>query len=216
MTGSDRHRLGYRGGLDDGPRRKVELRVGGGFSLPDLSGDLLPRRLITTTFLDTPGHSLARSGITLRCASEARHADWQLSLPGGDSPIQLEEESAASAPPEGFVRLLATHTRHGGVAPVATVCTRRSGVVSAQADARVAVVLDWVEVIAGPDDVPAFGVVEVELLDGDPHGLDSAVETLRRAGAVPTNGVPASQALWARIAPKRHDQGYVASQLVEI
>jgi CHAD domain-containing protein len=89
-------------------------------------------------------------------------------------------------------------------------------VVSEQPDARVAVVLDWVEVISGPDDVPGFGVVELELLDGDPHGLESAVETLRRAGAVPANGVPAAQALWARIAPQRHDQGFVATQLVEI
>ena len=202
--------------LAESARRKIELRVGGGFRLPDLTGEPLPRRLITTTFLDTPGRSLARAGITLHCAAEARRSEWQLSLPGGDRPIQLEEEAALGAPPETLVRLLTTHTRHGGVAPVATVCTRRSGVVSTLHEARVAVVLDWIEVISGPDDVPAFGVVEVELLDGERHGLDSAVDALRSAGAVPANGVPAAEALWSRIAPAQRDGGFVAAQLVEI
>jgi CHAD domain-containing protein len=202
--------------LDDGPRRKVELRVGGGFRLPDLTGEPLPRRLITTTFHDTPGRSLARAGITLRRASEDRRAEWQLRLPGGEHPIQLEEEARSTSPPEALVGLLATHTRHGSVAPVATVCTRRSGIVSAVADARVEVVLDWVEVIAGPDDVPAFGVLEVELVEGTERGLASAVEALRRAGAVPANGVQPAQALWNRIAPARPGGGFVEQQLVEI
>jgi CHAD domain-containing protein len=202
--------------LDDGSHRKVELRVGGGFRLPDLTGEPLPRRLITTTFHDTPQRSLARSGITLRRAAEARHADWELRLPGGDGPIQLEEEAVTVSPPETLVRLLATHTRHAAVAPVATVCTRRSGVVSSFPDARVAVVLDWIEVISGPDDVPAFGLVELELLDGSPDGLDSAVDALKRAGAVPANGAPAAQALWDRLAPGKHDRAFVAQQLVEI
>jgi CHAD domain-containing protein len=202
--------------LEDGSRRKVELRVGGGFRLPDLSGEPLPRRVITTTYHDTAARSLARAGITLRHAAEARRADWQLRLPGGDGPIQLEEEAASVVPPETLVRLLATHTRHGTVRPVATVCTRRSGVVSAFSDSRIAVVLDWIEVISGPDDVPAFGVVEVELVDGGPGGFDSAVEALRRAGATPGNGVPAAQALWSRVAPPRHAGGFVREQLDEI
>jgi CHAD domain-containing protein len=200
----------------DGPGRKIELRVGGGFRLPDLTGELLPRRVITTTYHDTPERSLARAGITLRYATEARHADWQLHLPGGDAPIRLEEEAPAGAPPETLVRLLATHTRNGTINPVATLCTRRSGIVSAFSDARVSVQLDWVEVIYGPDDVPAFGVVEVELVEGDQDGLDSAVDTLKKAGATPGNGVPAAQALWSRIAPPRHDDDFVRRQLDEI
>jgi CHAD domain-containing protein len=200
----------------DGTPRKVELRVGGGFRLPELAGELLARRVITTTYHDTPERSLARAGITLRYAVEAHHADWQLRLPGGDGPIQLEEEAPAGTPPETLVRLLAGHTRHGTVGPVATLCTRRSGIVSTFSDARVAVVLDWVEVISGPDDVPAFGVVAAELVEGDEHGLDSAVDALRKAGATPGNGVPAAQALWNRIAPPRRDDDFVRQQLVEI
>jgi CHAD domain-containing protein len=200
----------------DGPGRKIELRVGGGFRLPDLTGELLPRRVITTTYHDTPELSLARAGITLRYATEARHADWRLHLPGGDGPIELEEEAPAGSPPETLVRLLATHTRNGAIGPVATLCTRRSGVVSAFADARVAVQLDWVEVISGPDDVPAFGVVEVELVEGDDDRLDDAVDALRKAGATPGNGVPAAQALWNRIAPPQRDDAFVRQQLDEI
>jgi CHAD domain-containing protein len=200
----------------DEPGRKIELRVGGGFRLPDLTGELLPRRVITTTYHDTPGRSLARAGISLRYATEARHADWRLHLPGGDGPIELEEEAPAGAPPETLVRLLATHTRNETIRPVATLCTRRSGVISSFSDARVAVQLDWVEVISGPDDVPAFGVVEVELVEGDEDGFDSAVDTLRRAGATPGNGVPAAQALWNRIAPPRHGHDFVRQQLEEI
>jgi CHAD domain-containing protein len=172
--------------------------------------------VITTTYHDTPGGSLARAGITLRYAVEARRSDWQLHLPGGDAPIQLDEEAPAGTPPETLVRLLAGHTRNGTIRPVATLCTRRSGVVSVFPEARVAVVLDWVEVISGPDDVPAFGVVEVELVEGDEHGLDSAVEALRKAGATPGNGVPAAQALWNRIAPPRHKDDFVKQQLDEI
>jgi CHAD domain-containing protein len=198
------------------PRNRVELRVGGGFRLPDLTGEPLPPRLITTTYHDTPQRSLARSGITLRWDSEARHADWQLRLPGGDGPIELEEEAGGGTPPETLVRLLASHTRHGAVRPVATVCTRRSGVLSAVSDARVAVVLDWVEVISGPDDVPAFGVASVELVEGDTDALDEAVDALRRAGAEPANGAPVAEPLWSRIAPHKRDGGFVADQLVEI
>jgi CHAD domain-containing protein len=201
--------------LDASPR-KIELRVGGGFRLPDLRGELLPPRVITTTYHDTPGSTLARAGITLRYAVEAQHADWQLCLPGGEGPIQLEEEAPAGSPPDTLARLLAGHTRNGTIRPVATLCTRRSGVVSAFSDARVAVVLDWVEVISGPDDVPAFGVVEVELVEGDEDGLGSAVDALRQAGATPGNGMPAAQALWNRIAPPRHDEDFVRQQLDEI
>jgi CHAD domain-containing protein len=210
------HRFGYRAGLDDVSRRKVELRVGGGFRLPDLTGQPLPRRLITTTFHDTPQRSLARAGITLRWESEARHSDWQLRLPGGDGPIALEEEASGGAPPATLVRLLASHTRHGSIAPVATVCTRRSGLLAEAPESRVAVVLDWVEVISGPDDVQAFGVVEVELVEGDAGALEAAVDVLRQAGAEPANGTPATDALWRRIAPRRRDDGFVAQQLVEI
>ncbi len=207
--------FGYRLVLGDGSRRTVELRVGGGFRLPDLTGEPLPRRLITTTFHDTPQRSLSRAGITLRWDTEARQADWQLRLPGGDGPIELEE-AGRGAPPETLVRLLASHTRHGGVSPVATVCTRRSGILSAVADGRVAVVLDWVEIISGPDDVPAFGVVEVELLEGDQDALDTAVAALMLAGAEPANGTPAAEALWRRIAPRQRDDGFVSGQLLEI
>ena len=207
--------FGYRLVLGDGSRRTVELRVGGGFRLPDLTGEPLPRRLITTTFHDTPRRSLSRAGITLRWDTEARQADWQLRLPGGDGPIELEE-AGRGAPPETLVRLLASHTRHDGVSPVATVCTRRSGILSAVADGRVAVVLDWVEIISGPDDVPAFGVVEVELLEGDQDALDTAVAALMLAGAEPANGTPAAEALWRRIAPRPRDDGFVSGQLLEI
>ena len=127
-----------------------------------------------------------------------------------------EEAAASVAPPETFLRLLAAHTRHGAVRPVATVCTRRSGVVSSFSDSRIAVVLDWIEVVSGPDDVPAFGVVEVELVEGEPGGFDSAVEALGRAGATPGNGVPAAQALWNRVAPPRRGGGFVREQLDEI
>ena len=202
--------------LEKTERRKLDLRVGGGFRLPELAGEPLPRRVLTTTFHDTPSRSLARAGITLQCVSDGGAVSWQLRLPGGEGPIQLEEDGDASTAPTELTRPLATHTRHGQPLPVATLCTRRSGLISSVADARVSVVLDWVEVIAGPDDVPAFGVVEVELVDGDPAGLDSAVDALRRAGATPANGVAPAQALWSRIAPARPPAGWVAQQLVEI
>src|SRR5262249_31568820 len=55
-----------------------------------------------------------------------------------------------------------------------------------------------------------------ELVEGNPHGFDSAVATLRRAGATSGNGVPAAQSLWNRIAPPQPDGGFVQAQLDEI
>jgi CHAD domain-containing protein len=78
------------------------------------------------------------------------------------------------------------------------------------------VVLDWIEVIAGPDDVPAFGIVAVELVEGEPDSFESTVDMLLRAGATSANGVPAAQRLWSRIAPQGDHGGFVREQLDEI
>jgi CHAD domain-containing protein len=200
--------------VEDNGSQKLELRIDGGFRLPELAGEPLPRRVITTTYLDTAGRSLARAGISLRRATEERSSTWQLHLPGGEEPIDLEEPGHNGVP-DSFVRLLSTHVRHGSLAPVATLCTRRSGVMSEIGEGRVSVVLDWVEVISGPDDVPAFGVVEVEAVEGGRGALDAAAGVLERSGAV-QNGTPASRALWRRISPPKEPRGWVPEQLVEI
>ena len=118
--------------------------------------------------------------------------------------------------PTALVKLLGTHLRHSRLAPVATLCTRRSGVLSDIGQGRISVRLDWVEVIAGPDDVPAFGVMEIELVRGDPGALGAAADVLSESGAVPLNGAPVSRALWRRIAPDRRPSGWVEQQIVEI
>src|SRR5690242_21449617 len=53
-------------------RSEIKLQVGQRFRLPDLRGEPLPRRVLTSTYYDTVGSHLARARITLRRRTENR------------------------------------------------------------------------------------------------------------------------------------------------
>ena len=171
--------------------RELKLQPDRDFALPDLPGESLEPRVFTSTYYDTAVHSLARCGITLRCRVEDGVARWQLKLPRAGGRAELEVVGAPDAPPEQIATLLAAHHRHGELAPVATLETRRVGVRVVSGERSLAdVVLDSVKVLGEGHVGDAFDEIEVELVDGDEDDLDRLSAVLRRAGAHRSKGTP--------------------------
>jgi CHAD domain-containing protein len=167
--------------------RKLEAPEG--FELPDLGGSPLEPRVFTSVYHDTSDQSLARSGITLRRRTERGRSVWQLKLPAGDARLELEEEGGPALP-DSLAKLLAAHLRHGPVAPVAELRTRRHGSLVARKGTTAEVTIDDVAVMDAMRVVEEFVEIEVELKEGDPKRLATIAGELERAGAHPTNGTP--------------------------
>lgn len=172
--------------------RELKLDVEAGFELPPLHGRPLESRLFTSTYHDTPPRSLARVGITLRRRLENGVSRWQLKLPqGGTARAELEALGGPVGPPEELRVLLAAHLRHGDLEPVATLRTRRDGVLVEDGDRPVAeVTVDAVDVLDCGSRAPGFVELEVELVEGDEGDLKRLGRTLRRAGARRSDGRP--------------------------
>jgi CHAD domain-containing protein len=171
--------------------RELKLSAERSFRLPDLPGQPLPRRIFTSTYHDTAGHQLARSGVTLRRRVENRRGLWQLKLPRGVSRLELEMPGPPAAPPAEITSLLLAYTRGRPLEPVAKLRTKRSGILTgAETGAVAEVTLDAVSVIADGATVGSFRELEVELVDGTEKGLTKLGKTLREAGAGDGDGRP--------------------------
>src|ERR671918_30727 len=107
--------------------RELKLKAGEGFELPELDGDPLDARVFESTYYDTTGFRLARSGLTLRYRVEHGRGLWQLKLPQTTSRLELELGGGPAEPPADIVRLLPAVTRREPVAPVARLRTGRCG-----------------------------------------------------------------------------------------
>jgi len=161
-----------------------------GFELPDLGGEPIEPRVFTSVYHDTPDRSLAHAGITLRRRTERGRSVWQLKLPAGDARLELEEPGGPGAPPKALADLLVAHLRHGPVAPVAELRTRRRGALVARRGTTAEVTIDDVAVMDALRVVEEFVELEVELKDGAPKQVDAIAGELENAGARPTNGMP--------------------------
>jgi CHAD domain-containing protein len=172
--------------------RELKLDVEAGFELPPLHGRPLESRLFTSTYHDTPPRSLARVGITLRRRIENGVSRWQLKLPqGGTARAELEALGGPVGPPEELRALLAAHLRYGDLEEVATLRTRRNGVLVEDGDRSVAeVTVDAVDVLDGGRFAPGFVELEVELIEGGESDLQRLGRTLRKAGARRSDGRP--------------------------
>jgi CHAD domain-containing protein len=168
--------------------RKLEAPEG--FELPDLGGRPLEPRVFTSIYHDTADQSLARSGITLRRRTERGCSVWQLKLPSEGFRLELEEPGGPGDPPKQLARLLTAHLRHGPVAPVAELRTRRHGALVARDGTTAEVTIDDVAVMDALRVVEEFVEVEVELKEGKPKKLDAIADELTDAGAWPTHGTP--------------------------
>ena len=159
--------------------------------MPELPGTSLEARVFTSTYYDTPPHSLARCGITLRCRVEDDVARWQLKLPRDEARAELEVLGEPDAAPAELTGLLVAHLRYGPLEPVATLQTHRTGVRVVSGERSLAdVLLDSVSVLGEGRVASAFAEIEVELIDGDEADLERLGKVLRRAGARGTNGTP--------------------------
>ena len=161
-----------------------------GFELPDLGGKPLEPRVFTSVYNDTADRSLAHAGITLRRRTERGRSLWQLKVPAGDARLELEEEGGPAGPPPSIARLLVAHLRHGPVAPVAELRTRRHGTLVARNGTTAEVTIDDVSVMDALRVVEEFVEVEVELKQGKPKQLEAIADELEQAGARPTDGTP--------------------------
>lgn len=163
----------------------VRLVPGEGFRLSAFGVALSPREF-TCTYHDTPGFRLARHGVTLRHRVEGGTGVWQLRIPHGAVPVELEEPGPPARPPRAMRDLLPAYLRGDELVRVARLRTRRQRVRVVGAE----LAEDAVAVFDGPRIVERFREVEVEATDGDEAMLDQVVDGLRRAGAESAPATP--------------------------
>jgi CHAD domain-containing protein len=159
-----------------------KLEAPAGWELPDLGGEPLEPRIFSSVYHDTPDHSLARSGITLRRRTERGKSVWQLKLPVDGARRELEEPGGP-VPPEALRTLLRAHERHARVAPVAELRTRRYGRLLTSERGTAEVTLDEVKIMDAQRVVSEFSEIEVELRDGEPRAVREIAKQLERSGA---------------------------------
>ena len=206
--------------------RELKLESPADFVLPPLQGEPLERRLFTSTYYDTPSRSLAHAGITLRRRVENGLSSWQLKLPREDGRAEISAPGGPAGPPAEMRALLLAHLRHGELASVATLRTRRTGVRVGSSDRPVAdVTLDSVDILDGRKSLGAFVELEIELVDGDPADLEELGRTLRKAGAKRSDGrakvmrvlkVVAAKPLGAKAPALEQVRHLLAAQLREL
>ena len=137
--------------------RELKLEAAADFELPALPGAEIDR-VFTSTYVDTPARSLTAAGITLRRRLENRRSLWQLKLPRSGARAELEARGGPAGPPPELAALLTVHTRrHGELAPITVLRTRRRGVHVVEGDRDVAeVTVDRVDVLEGRRRVDGF------------------------------------------------------------
>ena len=171
--------------------REIKLAVDDHFRLPELPGTTLPRRLLTSTYYDTPQYDLAHAGITLRHRVERGKQAWQLKLPLMKNRQEIELVDRQAIPPTIFRDLLFLHLGQQQLMPVATLRVWRSGVRVCMDNAPVAdVTLDHVSVVKNGVVLQRFRELEIEQVNGKDSTLPDLERQLRRAGAEDHDGCP--------------------------
>ncbi len=164
--------------------REIKLQAGAGFALPSELGEPIEARRFSSTYHDTPDHRLAASGITLRYRAEAGAGSWQLKLPSDGDRLELELRGSPRQVPQEFADLLPAVTRNRPLRPVATLVTRRHGLMVRDEGRDLAeVLMDEVRVTARGAAVSRLSELEVELVNGDTAALAWIEHALRDAGA---------------------------------
>jgi CHAD domain-containing protein len=159
-------------------------------SLDDL-GEAIEDRVFTSTYYDTPDRALAAVGVTLRRRLENGTSLWQLKLPGRGFRRELEAPGGPGRPPAALRDPLFGLVREQDLEQAANLKTHRSGVrVRTDGVERAEIVLDSVAVMDNRRVASTFREIEVELLDGDSGLLDRIEKTLRRRGALASDGRP--------------------------
>jgi inorganic triphosphatase YgiF len=176
--------------VDVAVEHERKLDADEGFELPELGGEPLERRVFTSVYYDTAARSLTRSGITLRRRTEHGTSVWQLKLPASGARLELAVPGGPAAVPDELAELLRAHLRHGPVAPVAELRTRRHGALVARRGTTAEVTVDEVSIMDALRVADGFTEVEIELRSGDPKRLDDIADEIADAGAHRSQGLP--------------------------
>ena len=167
---------------------RLTFDVGQRFRIPELPGAPLPRRAFVSTYYDTADHRLTRTGVTIRRRLERRRHRWQVSLLRGRAHLELPSREAVP-PLQALEALLPVFTRGGELVPIATLSTRRSGlVVKDQAEPIAEIVLDHIAVLEDGRAVQRFRHLEVRPLVDSEEALGRIGTLLEKAGATRTDG----------------------------
>lgn len=160
--------------------------------LPGLPGRAIEEHVLTSTYHDTDDLRLAAGAVTLRRREQdGEAAVWQLELPRSGDRLEHAWEAPDERLPDEIARLVTAHTRGRPLGAVATLHTRRAGVVFREDGADVAeIVHDIVEVLDEGRPPHEFEELGVELLDGDRRSLRRIEKVLRKAGAESGDGRP--------------------------
>ncbi len=172
--------------------QELKLRPGPDFRPLELPGKEIAEQTLISTYFDTDDLRLAAAAVTLRRReTDGQSPVWQLKLPSGDDRRELEWEAAGPAIPEPIGRLLVAYTRRQPLGRIATLRTRRSGVLVREHGVDLAeVVEDAVDVVEDGRTLRSFEEIEVELVDGDREALRTLEKILRGAGAIDADGRP--------------------------
>ena len=174
--------------------REVKLSAPDGFELPDLSGmravavTLRTEQLLSTLYLDSDDHRLARWGLSFR---HRAGQGWTVKLPSDDAGALLVRDeivfkSRAGTPPAAAADLVRGYLRREPLRPQVRLRTHRRGILLHDAQGRLLadVVDDAASVLDGPLGGSAFRELEVETTEDTPAGLlEAIVKRLRAAGA---------------------------------
>ena len=165
--------------------REVKLRPVSGFHLPELAGQVIPRRVFTSTYYDSKNYSLGRLGITLRRRVEQNKSKWQLKLPSGSARLELEIAGSPEKLPSEFHDLLFALLREEEPIPIAKLRTERYGF-HVQSDSKTLadIAQDSVALLDGRRIRRRFFEIEIELIEGNQKDLASIKDTLEKAGAL--------------------------------
>jgi CHAD domain-containing protein len=187
----------------DGASRAVEheVKLGAwpGFRLPDLDG-IAPwvraagsaDRELAATYYDAPDLRLVRAGLTIRhrTGEGGGTGRWtaKVPVPGskGEERTEVSVDAGPGEVPPAVLAVLRGVLRHGALAPVAKLVTRRHLVELRDGGGRLLgeVCDDEVSVLEGDRIAARFREVEVEVVPGAPPALiPLVVDQLRSAGA---------------------------------
>lgn len=182
--------------------REVKLGAGNEFQLPDLEGvregvsaSVRPEQQLTTLYLDSDEHHLARWGLSFR---HRAGQGWTVKLPGDSSGAllvrdEITYEGDAETPPPPALDLVKGYVRRRELSPQVHLRTLRRGILLHDQHGQLVadVVEDAVNVLDGPCAGQSFRELEVETTEGTPEGLlETIVSRLRDAGAGPPDPTP--------------------------
>lgn len=197
--------------MDVAVEHERKLDADAGFELPELGGEPLESRVFTSVYYDTAARSLTRSGVTLRRRTERGNSVWQLKLPASGARLELAVPGGPAAVPDELAGLLFAHLRHGPVAPVAELRTRRHGALVARNGTTAEVTIDEVAVMDALRVADGFVEVEIELRSGNPKRLDDIADEVVEAGAHRSDGLPkVFRALGITAKPETSDDAFTS------